>query len=367
MTGTRVRVSRRRTPTGRAGTYTIKLTVTDTANLTDSVSHQVTVATAPASNISFIGEADSNGNTTNPTVTVPPGACRPGDVLVLFASYGHGTPAPSTPAGWTLVDSRTSCRGCRASCSSRVAGAGDAGSSLPVPTGTLGKTVLMLAAVSRCGHRDAGGGTVTDPWGASDSVSKQVTVVDGILSNTAPPTISGTAQVGVKLTADPGSWSVSGTTYSYQWNAGGTAVGTTAKTYTPVPGDLGKTITVTVTASATGYATPRRPARRRRRWWRGRSRTPCCPVDFGDRAGRAGADRGPGVLVAGRGDLCLPVVRRRPPRWHRPSDLHPGHRAMSTRRSPSRSPHRRPGTPTSAPARPPPRWCCRRPPPRWST
>ncbi len=70
---------------------------------------------------------------------------------------------------------------------------------------------------------------------------------------TATPTISGTAQVGQTLTADPGTWTPGDTTFSYQWKRGSTNVGTDSATYVVAAADVGSTITVTVTGSATGY------------------------------------------------------------------------------------------------------------------
>jgi surface antigen len=63
--------------------------------------------------------------------------------------------------------------------------------------------------------------------------------------------------VGAPLTIDPGA--ITGTTtpsLTYQWKVDGTAIrGATSPTYTPTPGQLGKRLTVTVTASAPGYNT----------------------------------------------------------------------------------------------------------------
>jgi phosphatidylinositol-3-phosphatase len=76
-------------------------------------------------------------------------------------------------------------------------------------------------------------------------------------TNTAPPVVSGTAQVGQTLSATTGSWS--GTqplAYAYQWrrcdSAGagcGDIAGATTATYTVVSADVGSTIRVVVTAS----------------------------------------------------------------------------------------------------------------------
>ena len=76
-------------------------------------------------------------------------------------------------------------------------------------------------------------------------------------SNTSLPTISGTAQVGSTLTADPGSWSgTAPISYAYQWrrcNSAGTGcvdiVPAAAQTYTLSSADVGSTIRVVVTAS----------------------------------------------------------------------------------------------------------------------
>jgi hypothetical protein len=68
--------------------------------------------------------------------------------------------------------------------------------------------------------------------------------------NLTPPSISGAAQVGQVLTRVNGTWSNSPTSFSHQWYAGGVAIsGATGATYTPVAGDVGKTITVSTIAT----------------------------------------------------------------------------------------------------------------------
>jgi len=76
-------------------------------------------------------------------------------------------------------------------------------------------------------------------------------------TNTAPPTISGTPQVGQTLTASPGTWSSDTTpTFTYQWNrcdaqgANCTAItSATAQTYAVQSADADKTLRVAVTAT----------------------------------------------------------------------------------------------------------------------
>ena len=83
--------------------------------------------------------------------------------------------------------------------------------------------------------------------------------------NTALPTISGTAQEAAILTAEPGGWTGTAPTYSYEWlrcdPAGDdcrSIAGAAGATYVVTAGDVGATLRVAVTASnATGQGTAR--------------------------------------------------------------------------------------------------------------
>ncbi len=83
-------------------------------------------------------------------------------------------------------------------------------------------------------------------------------------ANTAPPTISGTAQQGQALTVVDGSWANSPTSFTHQWqrcDASGNnctpIAGATSQTYTLTAADVGSTIRVQETASnAAGAGTP---------------------------------------------------------------------------------------------------------------
>ncbi|PPF58915.1 hypothetical protein C5C13_07165 [Clavibacter michiganensis] len=69
------------------------------------------------------------------------------------------------------------------------------------------------------------------------------------------PTVTGSASVGGVLTAATGSWTPT-PAFTYQWTVGTTAItGATGSTYTVGTADLGKTITVTITAKLAGYVT----------------------------------------------------------------------------------------------------------------
>jgi hypothetical protein len=55
------------------------------------------------------------------------------------------------------------------------------------------------------------------------------------------------------LTAAPGTWTHNPTSFTYQWNRTGTAIGgATASTYGPVAADIGNTLTVSVVATNSG-------------------------------------------------------------------------------------------------------------------
>ena len=100
--------------------------------------------------------------------------------------------------------------------------------------------------------------TATGPGGSSSATSR-VTGAVGAASpvNTLLPSISGTAADGQVLTASAGSWS--GTpplSYSYQWQSCSPSasncadvIGQTGSTYQLGPGDVGRTLDVSVTAT----------------------------------------------------------------------------------------------------------------------
>ena len=107
--------------------------------------------------------------------------------------------------------------------------------------------------------------TATNVDGSSSSESAQTAAVAAATTttpapkNTAVPTISGTAKVGETLTAIPGSWSGSPTSYAYQWQRCDAdvascfnVVGSTATTYGVQAGDLGYRLRVVVTAKNAG-------------------------------------------------------------------------------------------------------------------
>jgi len=77
---------------------------------------------------------------------------------------------------------------------------------------------------------------------------------DAAVKATVRPEITGTAQVGTKLTASTGTFTPTGATYAFQWYANGVAVtGATTRTFTPKAAQLGQVLQFQVTASKDGF------------------------------------------------------------------------------------------------------------------
>ena len=102
------------------------------------------------------------------------------------------------------------------------------------------------------------------------AAATQVAVEDGVatpgknaslakvpsVTTSAAPTITGTAAVGQTLTANTGTWTPTTAAVTYAWLIGtntDAAVAPQGKTYALTAADLGKTIKVQVTGTATGY------------------------------------------------------------------------------------------------------------------
>ena len=116
------------------------------------------------------------------------------------------------------------------------------------PVGSAGGTYTWALAV-----KDSAGKAAVNNVG-DGPVSGSFTVAPGAFTAAPVPTVSGTATVGSKLTAAPGTWLPSGVKLSYQWLRDGVAIsGATGSSYTLVAADAGASITVSVTGSLSGY------------------------------------------------------------------------------------------------------------------
>ena len=119
-------------------------------------------------------------------------------------------------------------------------------------------TVLAICLSPACWPGAAG--AATPPATAAETgafATDQMSLFAALAppANSAPPTISGTAQEGMTLTASPGSWTESPTSYRYKWrrcDAQGAHCkaikGTTSTAYTAQGTDVGHTLRVSVIA-----------------------------------------------------------------------------------------------------------------------
>ncbi len=119
-----------------------------------------------------------------------------------------------------------------------------------IPRGRQRLTGIESLALNATGSRWVLGGlvsTAVQPI-AAVGVFKAIPVARKL------PTITGTARIGSRLTAHLGTWSVTRGSSTYQWLRDGVEIiGAFASTYTTVPLDSGRKITVRVTYSKTGY------------------------------------------------------------------------------------------------------------------
>ncbi|WP_269045840.1 PKD domain-containing protein [Paenarthrobacter sp. Z7-10] len=133
-----------------AGTYTMTLTVTDdvgaTGTATKTVSVTAEAGTSPG--VVFRAAAQTNVNSTSPTVTEPD-TVQAGDGILLFATINTTSPVAGPPSGsgWRLVGSRAGGT-MQTLLWAKTAQATDTGSPITVPLTSIAKTALQMVAYS---------------------------------------------------------------------------------------------------------------------------------------------------------------------------------------------------------------------------
>ncbi len=178
-----------------------------------------------------------------PSSSVPPavtGSAKGGQML--SASTGTWTESPTSYA-YEWEDCGASGEGC-----ANIGGAG--GASYRLAAGDVGHRVRVVVTASNPGGSSAASSAATNA------------VLPAPPANTAPPSVSGTAQEGQTLSASTGTWSESPTSLAYQWedcNALGEGclniAGATASTYKLTASDVAATVRVVVTAANGGGST----------------------------------------------------------------------------------------------------------------
>lgn len=118
----------------------------------------------------------------------------------------------------------------------------ETGVSLVVPTSAYNKRLTVSVTGTKAGYTSV----------TKTSVAR--TVAAGIMTLKPTPVITGTATFGQTLRITEGTWDA-GVSLVYQWKRAGVAIArATTNAYTVTSLDVGKLITVTLTASKTGYA-----------------------------------------------------------------------------------------------------------------
>jgi len=111
----------------------------------------------------------------------------------------------------------------------------------PVTVTGFGDHVVEFSSVDAVGNAEI-----------TQTVSVSVKDVEALVAYVAPA-VSGTVVVGKKLAASAGSWNTTGLAYSYQWLRNGAAItGATTSSYVVNRADIGKRLSVRVTAQKTG-------------------------------------------------------------------------------------------------------------------
>ncbi len=129
-----------------AGTRQVRLTVTDNEGAASSLTHEADPTPTPAT-IAYRDGTQTMVQAADVTL-VEPSTVQPGDGLVLVTSCNNGAATSVDPAGWTLARTVRNGSAMVTKVYSRVAEAGDAGTSVSVPFSQSGKISAALLAYS---------------------------------------------------------------------------------------------------------------------------------------------------------------------------------------------------------------------------
>ena len=196
------------------------------ADLNGDGRSDVATANANTDNVSILWNASVWTFTTGPTATIS-GTVAQGETLT--ADEGSPDPTPDSFTYEWLADG--------------VAIGGATAKTLVLGPGQVGKKISVTVTAKKAGYDDA-----------SDTSDETATVA-GIFTTGPTASISGTVRQGQTLTADEGSPDPTPDSFTYEWLADGVAIGgATAKTFELTSAEVGKKISVTVTAKKAGLA-----------------------------------------------------------------------------------------------------------------
>ncbi len=227
------------------GARTVTLTVTDDDGLTGTTTRTANPSDG-ASPVTLVASTSTTGNRQNHQVTVP-GSVQAGDLLLVFLVANTTTPTYSTPAGWTQIEAAAG-DGTVGRLYSRVATAGDAGSTVTVVSSGYAKDVMSIVA-----YRGANGTTpVADSAVALQTSSTAAHVTPGAI---APDGAHWLVSFWADKSSGTTSWTLPPGAVQRSTASGsgsGHISGVVADSFGPVPS--GPTGGLTATADAAGTA-----------------------------------------------------------------------------------------------------------------
>jgi hypothetical protein len=182
----------------------------------------------------------TTSKTSAATATVTEGAFTAAPAPTISGTAKVGSTLTANAGAWAPAPTTTTYEWFRSGVATPVA----TGTTYPVVAADAGQTLTVRMTGARAGYA-----TTSATSGPTSAVAL------GAFTTVPTPTVSGTAQVGSTLTAEPGTWSPAATTTTYQWLRGADEVpGATGRTYVLTELDAGATVTVRVTGARDGYA-----------------------------------------------------------------------------------------------------------------
>ena len=199
------------------------------------------VAVVVALLVSPVGSARTHVAPSNTALPVITGFPAVGQTLTTSDGTWDGTPAPTFTYQWL----RCPASGGQPDGSDCAVISGATANTYGPATGDVGFTLRAQVTASN-----------TDGQAKATSNATALVVAQAGPPNTSPPTISGTTTVGSTLTANPGTWTGTSITFTYQWQRCDTAgancspiTNATNTTYVLANEDAGHTLRVAVTAT----------------------------------------------------------------------------------------------------------------------